>query len=431
MRRKALFSLVFALFGGFMMLISVGCRSQHKQSAALWDDAADSTDAEGFDLGQIQANGELIMLTVNGPETYYDFRGRQMGVQYMLCQRFADKIGVRLRVEECRDTTEMVRRLAKGDGDIVACQLRATDIRMAKDTIDMLAFCGAGSDSTGHWLVMKENEQLIAELKGWYNPKITAEVKKEEAFMLSARSVVRHVYAPMLNRATGQISHYDHLFMTYARPIRWDWKLMAAQCYQESTFDPKARSWAGALGLMQIMPGTADQIGLPREKIYDPESNIAAAAKYLAQLEAKFGDVPSRYEKQNFALACYNGGYNHIRDAMALAARDGRNSKSWAEVSRYVLRLMEPRYYRDPIVKYGYMRGSETVDYVYRIRKRWQEYSGVKRTAEPLPPSVASMGTAPMGTAPAGVASKYDVVSPSVPHPAKKKKKKYTLTMPE
>ena len=109
-----------------MMLISVGCRSQHKQSAPLWDDAADSTDAEGFDLGQIQANGELIMLTVNGPETYYDFRGRQMGVQYMLCQRFADKIGVRLRVEECRDTTEMVRRLAKGDGDIVACQLRGT-----------------------------------------------------------------------------------------------------------------------------------------------------------------------------------------------------------------------------------------------------------------------------------------------------------------
>ena len=179
------------------------------------------------------------------------------------------------------------------------------------------------------------------------------------------------------------------------------------------------------------MPGTADLIGLPREKIYDPESNIAAAAKYLAQLEAKFGDVPSRYEKQNFALACYNGGYNHIRDAMALAARDGRNSKSWAEVSRYVLRLMEPRYYRDPIVKYGYMRGSETVDYVYRIRKRWQEYTGVKRTAEPLPPSVASMGTVPVGAASVGASSKYDVVSPSVPHPAKKKKKKYTLTMPE
>ena len=83
-----------------------------------------------------------------------------------------------------------------------------------------------------------------------------AEVKKEEDFLLSTRSVVRHVYAPMLNKKGGVISRYDALFMTYCQPIRWDWRLMAAQCYQESTFDPQARSWAGALGLMQIMTET-------------------------------------------------------------------------------------------------------------------------------------------------------------------------------
>ena len=176
MRNKTLFSIVFALFWCSILIISGGCHSQRKEAAPIWDDAADSTSADGFDLEQIQANGELIMLTVNGPETYYDFRGREMGAQYMLCQRFADKIGVRLRVEVCRDTTEMVRRLAKGDGDIVACQLRTTDIRMSKDTILMLESCGAGSDSTGYWQVMKDNVQLIDELKGWYSPKLTAEV---------------------------------------------------------------------------------------------------------------------------------------------------------------------------------------------------------------------------------------------------------------
>ncbi len=409
-----------------VVLLSVSCRQQKKQ-AALWDDAADSTNTDGFDLSQIQANGELIMLTVSGPETYYDFRGREMGRQYMLCQRFAEKIGVRLRVEVCRDTVEMLRRLAAGDGDVVGCLLRLSDVRLSADTLGMMEFCGAGNDSAGHWSVLKENKQLIAELKQWYKPSLMDEVKKEEDFMLSSRSVVRHVYAPMLNRATGQISHYDHLFMTYSRPIRWDWKLMAAQCYQESTFDPKARSWAGALGLMQIMPSTASQLGLPMEKIHDPESNIAAAARYLGQLEAKFPDVPSRYEKQNFALACYNGGYNHIRDAMALARRDGRDSHSWAEVSRYVLMLSEPRYYRDPIVKYGYMRGCETVDYVYRIRQRWQQYSGVKRSAQPLPPSASSMSPS-VHSAPG---YEQTVVAPSVPHRAKTKKKKYTLAPPE
>ena len=182
----------------------------------------------------------------------------------------------------------------------------------------------------------------------------------------------------MLNRKEGIISRYDALFMTYCQPIRWDWRLMAAQCYQESTFDPAARSWAGACGLMQIMPSTAAQLGLPADGLFDPESNIAAAARFLGQLERKFSDIADRGERLRFVLASYNGGYHHIRDAMALAGRDGHNQHRWADVSRYVLLLSTPRYYQDPIVKYGYMRGSETVDYVQKIYRRWESYRGVR-----------------------------------------------------
>ena len=196
--------------------------------------------------------------------------------------------------------------------------------------------------------------------------------------MLSSASVKRRVHSPMLNRKEGIISRYDALFMTYSQPIRWDWRLMAAQCYQESTFDPSAQSWAGACGLMQIMPATATRLGLSHDKLFDPESNIAAAARFLGQLDRKFSDISDRGERLNFVLASYNGGYHHIRDAMALARRDGRDQHRWADVSRYVLLLSTPRYYQDPIVKYGYMRGSETVDYVQRIRQRWQSYSGVR-----------------------------------------------------
>ena len=153
---------------------------------------------------------------------------------------------------------------------------------------------------------------------------------------------------------------------------------MAAQCYQESTFDPKAVSFAGAKGLMQIMPATADLLGLPRDKMYDPEQNIAAAAKYLGQLEGKLSDIRNRVERTNFVLASYNGGIHHIRDAMALAQRDGKNPHLWRDVSEYVLKLASPQYYNDPIVKHGYMRGSETVDYVAKIRQRHQGYMGVK-----------------------------------------------------
>ena len=77
-------------------------------------------------------------------------------------------------------------------------------------------------------------------------------------------------------------------------------------------------------------------------------------------------------------LASYNGGSHHIRDAMALARRDGKNASRWAEVAPYVLKLATAQYYNDPIVKYGYMRGSETVDYVEKIRSRHASYQGVR-----------------------------------------------------
>ena len=169
--------------------------------------------------------------------------------------------------------------------------------------------------------------------------------------------------------------------------IRWDWRLMAAQCYQESTFDPQARSWAGACGLMQIMPGTADHLGLPRASIYDPEQNIAAAARYLGELDRTFSDIPERTERTKFVLAAYNGGHFHIRDAMALAQKNGKNPKRWGDVEPFVLGLSQAQYYNDPVVKYGYMRGSETVDYVRKIHERWNGYRGVRTIRSTFAPS--------------------------------------------
>lgn len=80
---------------------------------------------------------------------------------------------------------------------------------------------------------------------------------------------------------------------------------------------------------MQIMPGTADHLGLPRASIYDPEKNIAAAVKYLGELERNFSDIRERSERTKFVLAAYNGGHFHIRDAMALARKNGKNPQRW------------------------------------------------------------------------------------------------------
>ena len=129
---------------------------------------------------------------------------------------------------------------------------------------------------------------------------------------------------------------------------------------------------------MQIMPATADHLGLPRNQVFDPEKSIAAAAKLIGELEQSFSDIHDRRERTNFVLAAYNGGSHHIRDAMALCRRDGHNDHQWSNVSEYVLKLAQPEYYNDPIVKYGYMRGSETADYVSKIQQRWESYRSVK-----------------------------------------------------
>lgn len=398
---------IFGVIVVWVLILSFSACKGRKDERVItpWGEVTDSVaGGDDFDLTQIVANGELIMLTVSGPDTYYDYHGRPLGVQYMLCQKFAEKLGVSLRVEVCRDTSEMVRKLEADEADIIATPL-------PRNLYKQLPASKVGTDSIGYWRVSAGKPELGKAIDSWYKNKMMGEVKREEAFLLSSRSVVRHVYAPMLNRTSGVISHYDHLFMTYSMPIRWDWRLMAAQCYQESTFDPNAKSWAGALGLMQIMPSTAAHLGLPMEKIHDPESNIAAAAKYLGELEAKFGDIPARAEKMNFALASYNGGYHHIRDAMALARKDGKGAQRWDEVAEYVLRLSQPQYYRDPVVKYGYMRGAETVGYVSSIRKRWESYRGVRA------PRVGVQGASPHSVNPGGM----------IPRRATHHKKKYTI----
>ena len=326
---------------------------------------------KGFSLEDIQENGELIMLTVNGPTTYYDYHNHGMGLQYLLCEKFAQQIGVSLRVEECKDTTEMIQKLTKGEGDIIAVPLSR------KQTKGDLLFCGVTPDSTRtQWAVVGGNKSLADTLNGWFKPKMIAETKKEENWLLSSASVTRHVYSPFLNRSKGVISRYDHLFQRYSGTARMDWRLMAAQCYQESCFDPNAKSWAGACGLMQIMPSTADHLGLPMSAIHDAESNVAAAAKYMAELQGHFSDIGDPTQRVLFALAAYNGGFHHIRDAMNLTRKHGGNPYNWGHVREYVLRLAQPAYYRDPVVKYGFMRGTETADYVDRIRARWSEYCG-------------------------------------------------------
>ena len=355
------------------MLLCSACRKEaepHDNAAFV---AVPEAETSTYDLDQIQETGELIVATVSGPDTYYDYHGQILGYQYLLATHFAQHIGARLRVELCRDTLELMQTLEGGDVDIVAYPLTFTDIVKAD-----LVSCGPvnASDSTS-WAVRHDTPLLAKALRSWYTPGLGKKLTAEERTQQKERSQVRRkVRARYLSRSQGIISPYDQHFKAAARVTGWDWKLIAAQCYQESGFDPDAVSWAGAQGLMQIMPTTAQHLGLSPNLVHQPAENIAAAARYIRELSESFREVRDGAERIKFVLAAYNGGYFHIRDAMALCRKYGKNPTSWLDVSFFVRGLSLPKYYRDPVVKYGYMIGDETYNYVASIMDLWRSYGG-------------------------------------------------------
>jgi hypothetical protein len=103
------------------LLLSSCFEKKQERVVTPWGQVLDSVEvSDNFDLHEIQQYGELIMATVNGPQTYYDYHGHHLGTQFLICQRFADSLGVRLRVEVYRDSMELVKRFAEGEVDIVA-----------------------------------------------------------------------------------------------------------------------------------------------------------------------------------------------------------------------------------------------------------------------------------------------------------------------
>ena len=170
-----------------------------------------------------------------------------------------------------------------------------------------------------------------------------------------------------------QISEYDNLLKKYAKQINWDWRLLASQVYQESRFDPGAKSWAGAEGLMQMMPNTAKSLNI--SSVTNPTQNIKGGTEYLQWLSKNLTDLPDSITRIKFVLAAYNCGLGHVQDAQRLAQHRGLNPNQWAEnVEPMVLALSAPINFNMPMIKYGYVRGYEPVNYVEEIFERYELY---------------------------------------------------------
>lgn len=228
-------------------------------------------------------------------------------------------------------------------------------------------------DQRSSWAVRKDCPQLARAASEWHKANLTSpdyKASTKRYFEISKATP----HTPILSLREGKISHYDALFKKYAKEIGWDWRLLASLAYTESNFDTTAVSWAGARGLMQLMPSTARAMGLPDGKEQNAEESIKAAVKYIGMTAQSFSELPKE-EQVNFVLASYNSGIGHVQDAMALAEKYGKDPHVWKDnVEKYIVLKANEEYFTDPVCKNGYFRGTETYNFVREITGRYEQY---------------------------------------------------------
>lgn len=287
---------------------------------------------------------------------------KELGGGILIHKVTADSIGVE----------DLIAQVARGE---IAYTVADNDIAKLNTTYypNLNIRLAISFDQRSSWAVRKDCPLLAQAADEWQkknntSPAYTASMKR---YFETSKSLP---HSPILSLRKGIISNYDDLFKKYAKEINWDWRLLASLAYKESNFDTTAISWAGAKGLMQLMPSTARAMGVPPGKEQNAEESVKAAVKYLGITAQSFSSIPEP-ERTNFVLAAYNSGIGHVLDAMALAQKYGKNPHIWRDnVEKYILLKSNEEYFTDPVCKYGYFRGTETYSFVRDIMGRYEQY---------------------------------------------------------
>jgi membrane-bound lytic murein transglycosylase F len=326
-------------------------------------------------------NSELVIVPASDTTTkeLKDLKGKKISVRksssyYENLAKRQKELGFQIDVvPEDVETEEILRQVGEGklaatiaDSNIVDIELTYSDKIRSVGPLGDPATLGWAMRTDQPALRSFANEFMKKTYRGmFYNMTVTKYFKNAKN-MRTAASEQR-------SDKEGQLSPFDAIVKKYAKQYELDWRLVTSQMYQESKFDPGAKSWVGALGLMQVMPQTAKELKI--EDVVSPEGGIHAGVKLLARY-AKLFDSPTIKEKHKirFALAAYNCGPGHVFDARRVAKDQGLDPDKWfGNVEKAMLMLENPKLAKS--ARYGFCRCSEPVKYVSEIQTRYDAYS--------------------------------------------------------
>jgi len=272
------------------------------------------------------------------------------------------------------ETEAIIRKVAEGEIDFTVAE---EDIALVNSTyypnLDIRTAVSFPTQIA--WGVRKNGDQLLSALNAWIlEMRRTSEYYTiYNKYFKSRKASLKRTQSEYYSLGGGKLSPYDSLIKRSAAELEWDWRLLAAQIYKESRFDPNAESWAGAVGLLQLLPTTAEEYNVTM--LEDPVQNLYAGTQHIKWLQSYFSDVIiDPLERVKFILAAYNVGHGHVMDAIRLTEKYDGNPQLWEDVKEYLLKKSNSNYFNDPVVQFGYCRGIEPVTYVSTILSIFKNY---------------------------------------------------------
>lgn len=290
----------------------------------------------------------------------------------------SDEIGGGIEVMAVpMESEQLVQRVATGEIDYVVCDENVGKVN-ANYFPRLDVSLKVSFPQHIAWAVHEGSDSLRAEVNEWireFRSSVSYAVLYGKYF--NNRQVYRSIHSEHYTLGSGKVSEYDEVIKKESERIGWDWRLLASVIYQESRFNPTARSWAGAFGLMQLMPVTARSFGVSSAS--SPEEQIHAGVSFIDWLDVRFRDeIEDMEERRKFILASYNIGYGHIQDARRLASEFGDDPNVWTNcVENWLLKKSDPAFYNSHVVRFGYARGIETYNYVRQILSRYEHYKNI------------------------------------------------------
>jgi membrane-bound lytic murein transglycosylase F len=431
------------------------------------------------DLERVHARGQLVMLTIPGPTTYFEDGHGKNGFDYIIAKAFADSLNVDLVVKPQSTLRKLLLSVGGPQGDFAAANLVATEARTKSlqfsqpffEVTQQLIYRRGSkrpkslnqlegelrvitdSSHSEQLIKLKESvpglnwsEQDDVEMSDLIRMVHEGEITYTAVDSLSY-SVNRHIYprarrafdiaqpqptawafaahndGTLLNAANAfldnyissgklaslkqqlfaqtenfsvgdsqrlgqlvarRLPNYEQMFRATAKKFDMDWALLAAVAYQESHWNPKAKSPTGVRGLMMLTLDTAKEMQVSNR--LDAAQSLEGGAAYLVKLKSRLPQRITEPDRTLFSLAAYNVGFGHLEDARVLTARSGKNPDLWKDVREHLPLLSKKQFYST--VKYGYARGKEPVLYVDNIqyyRTYLQLYSLSEHDFEPPP----------------------------------------------